>query len=59
MGGQVPPHKTRAEHRIIIQLAGPLSKVNARALKKELDRALDKYRSKVRKKTSRRRKRQS
>jgi hypothetical protein len=57
MGGQIPPHKTRADHRIIIQLKGPLSKANASKVKKELDRVIDKYRKEVRKKTPRRRKR--
>jgi hypothetical protein len=37
----------RAKHKIVIQLTGRLSKPNARALKKDLDRVLNRYRDKV------------
>jgi hypothetical protein len=46
MGVQVPPLKTRAKHRIVITLTGRLSESYAKALKKDLDRILDRYRDK-------------
>jgi len=54
MGGDIARLK---KARVVIKLAGKLSKSNARALKKELGRVLDKYQKKVRTKTPRRPKR--
>ena len=46
MGVQVPPLKLRAKHKVVIQLTGRLTRADAKALKKDLDRVLDKYRDK-------------
>jgi hypothetical protein len=46
MGVQIPEIKGRAKHRVVITLTGKLSKAYANALKKDLDRVLDRYRDK-------------
>jgi hypothetical protein len=47
MGIQIPQiKKTGAKKRVVITFTGRLSEDNAKALKKELDRVLDRYRDK-------------
>ena len=46
MGIQIPALKHRAKHRVTITFTGRLSKTNANALKKALNRVVDRYRDK-------------
>lgn len=46
MGIQIPPLKHRAKHSVTITFTGRLSKTNAHALKKALNRVVDRYRDK-------------
>jgi hypothetical protein len=47
MGVNVPPLKPKKYHRVVIGLTGPLSPGAAKALKRDLDRVLDRHRKKV------------
>ena len=47
MGVNVPPLKPQGYHRIVIGLTGPLSPADAKNLKRDLDRVLDRYRQRV------------
>jgi hypothetical protein len=49
MGVDVPKRglKQRQIHRVHIELVGPLSKTAAKALKRDLDRVLDRYRKRL------------
>jgi len=49
MGVDVPPRglKQRQSHKVHIELIGPLTKTAAKALKRDLDRVLDRYRKRL------------
>ena len=49
MGVDVPPEglKPKKKHRIVIELKGPLSEKDGKALKRDLDRVLERHRKKL------------
>lgn len=49
MGVDIPQRgmKPKKKHRVVIQLMGPLSQKDARTMKRELDRVLERYRKKI------------